>query len=920
MKKIRKTNNSKKRFARLSKEKIIKTIFKSIPPFIIFWGGKLLPEKIKKPLRKYISPSLTNTSFFLNLGSIKNFTKILLRRIYPYLPFFVKKIVILLFLGFQKIRKTPTSDDTIISSPITEQPYGGEEIDKVSVILPVYNQADLLEESIKSVLKQSYQNFELIIIDDGSTDNIEPVLKKYYEHPKVRIYRQPNRGLPAALTIGFEKARGEYWTWTSADNIMLPYQLEKQVEFLKKNQDVAMVYCNYRIIDDQGQPLLNSDFRIQNQNPPGSDLIDLPRNTENLNHIEDNFIGPCFMYRAWAGKVLGGYYGDMGSEDYEYWLRMNLLFKIAHIGEKEPLYLYRVHKNTLSERAKELKIAEKVRKLLQFDKERQKFYKEKFVFYILDKTGLFEKRLFNKNSKGWIANRIVYENPDDLDIEKLKNQKNKTVLAIIDPFDFSTIEILDKIKEIKSKPNIFIILYLNKKLSEWEAEESIFQEVDWVVTDNYFNLCLLAKRLKRIFWIKDNSQTLSVVLALANNWQLLKKAGLIKNLPDPEFYFPRKINLLIETKSLDKGGLEQVVYDIAKKIDKERFNVSVVVTEKPGMLSDTLIKEKIPVFCLTKNKPTLYREILKNGKIDIINSHYSCYFINDKPQNIPVIEFIHGTYVSFTPQQKKDFLERDKFIKKYVAVSKNAAQYAEEVLGINPIKITILPNSLNIDRFKKLPKPKILRKDLNLKETDYVFLVPAAYYSPKGHFLILAALKKIKNLYPRIKIICSGAILDRAFYNKCLSIVKKEKLEGQISFLKFTNMIYDLYRLADALLLPSLVEGWSVAVMEGMYFGLPLILSDVGGARDLIQNNDIGIIIPNPYNDVTELNLERLIEISYDENPKNTQALIDAMINFFKNREKWQKAGKLGREKLLQKYTLDKSIKRYESIFTENLK
>jgi glycosyltransferase involved in cell wall biosynthesis len=108
--------------------------------------------------------------------------------------------------------------------------------------------------------------------------------------------------------------------------------------------------------------------------------------------------------------------------------------------------------------------------------------------------------------------------------------------------------------------------------------------------------------------------------------------------------------------------------------------------------------------------------------------------------------------------------------------------------------------------------------------------------------------------------------------------------------------------------------------MEGMYFGLPLILSDVGGTRDLIQNNDIGIIIPNPYKDVAKLDLEELVRLSYDEHPKNTEALAQAMIDFFKNKEKWQKAGKLGREKLLKKYNLEKNIKNYEEIFIEILK
>jgi len=95
----------------------------------------------------------------------------------------------------------------------------------VSVVLPVYNQAGYLPAALDSVFAQTYLHYELIVVDDGSTDATPQVLADYQQRHAFTVIRQANQRLPRALNTGFAAARGEYLTWTSSDNVMLPDML-----------------------------------------------------------------------------------------------------------------------------------------------------------------------------------------------------------------------------------------------------------------------------------------------------------------------------------------------------------------------------------------------------------------------------------------------------------------------------------------------------------------------------------------------------------------------------------------------------------------------------------------------------------------------------------------------------------------------
>jgi len=125
-----------------------------------------------------------------------------------------------------------------------------KKVPKVSVIIPTYNRAHLVGRAIRSVLNQTYQDFEIIVVDDHSTDNTEEVVKSFND-PRIRYIRhEKNRGGSAARNTGIRAARGEYIAFLDDDDYWLPTKVEKQISlFEQAPADVGMVYSGFALVN-----------------------------------------------------------------------------------------------------------------------------------------------------------------------------------------------------------------------------------------------------------------------------------------------------------------------------------------------------------------------------------------------------------------------------------------------------------------------------------------------------------------------------------------------------------------------------------------------------------------------------------------------------------------------------------------------
>lgn len=123
---------------------------------------------------------------------------------------------------------------------------------KVSIILPTFNRANYLERSIESVINQTYQNWELLIVDDGSSDNTFPLVKKYLnKFSNIRYFFHQNRGAAYTMNIGMQNATGDFITFLGSDDEYLENHLQARIKFLLKNIEVDLLHSPAKILGDE---------------------------------------------------------------------------------------------------------------------------------------------------------------------------------------------------------------------------------------------------------------------------------------------------------------------------------------------------------------------------------------------------------------------------------------------------------------------------------------------------------------------------------------------------------------------------------------------------------------------------------------------------------------------------------------------
>ncbi len=207
---------------------------------------------------------------------------------------------------------------------------------KVSVVIPAYNAMNYLPETIENVLSQTYNDFEVIVVNDGSSDETEQWVSQIKD-PRFKLIFQENQGLAGARNTGIAQAKGEYITFLDADDLWEPTKLEKQVCVLEDNPEIALVYTWVAFIDEAGK----HTGRVFKNEAEG----DVWKTLTEHNIVE---CGSVAMVRRSCFEAVGLFDRNLGSsvEDWDMWLRMASKYHFKVV--KEPLVYYRQRSTSAS--------------------------------------------------------------------------------------------------------------------------------------------------------------------------------------------------------------------------------------------------------------------------------------------------------------------------------------------------------------------------------------------------------------------------------------------------------------------------------------------------------------------------------------------------------------------------------------------
>lgn len=197
---------------------------------------------------------------------------------------------------------------------------------KVSIIVSIYDSNKTLSKMIDSVLNQTYTDFELILINDGSKDNSLNIMKDYLQKDKrIVLIDKENSGLTKSLNIGLKKAKGRYLARLDADDEWFSTKLEKQIKFLEDNLEYVLIGTSYNEIDDNNKII----YKKQRTSL-------LCSHSEILDNITkfNPFFHSSVVFRRIVLETVGFYNEDYKyTQDYEYWIRIMSTYKVANLEE-----------------------------------------------------------------------------------------------------------------------------------------------------------------------------------------------------------------------------------------------------------------------------------------------------------------------------------------------------------------------------------------------------------------------------------------------------------------------------------------------------------------------------------------------------------------------------------------------------------
>lgn len=403
--------------------------------------------------------------------------------------------------------------------------------------------------------------------------------------------------------------------------------------------------------------------------------------------------------------------------------------------------------------------------------------------------------------------------------------------------------------------------------------------------------------------------------------EMVGKTGIVikKEIAETEQNFIKKLQtgyLAIITETLDKGGVEQVIELLAVGFTKRQIKVKILCLQSGGRTAERLEKSGIEVRCFHNDQKAFEQFVKKNPPL-LANTHYVKRYIRFLyAQGIPVVEVIHNMYLFYDRNLQRRERKNERYFTKLIAVSELVKQtYIKRICDTQ--KIEVVGNAAVLRECSQ-KTPEEIRRKLGISEQAYVFLNVGSIDRRKNQEGTIRAYDIVaEKADVPVYLVLAGNTLEAEYEQELQKTIESCTHKDRIIILPFYEQVGDLYQMADALLLNSYYEGWSIAATEALYEGLPILHSYCGSAVELTQNGAYGKIVSNPLHSIMELSTTEILRSIRYGRIENLSEVVHAMLDMIAERDSWRAKRKQIAAEAQSMFSQEQMVQGYLKIFSE---
>jgi glycosyltransferase involved in cell wall biosynthesis len=379
----------------------------------------------------------------------------------------------------------------------------------------------------------------------------------------------------------------------------------------------------------------------------------------------------------------------------------------------------------------------------------------------------------------------------------------------------------------------------------------------------------------------------------------------------------RRLRCMVATGTLDLGGLEIVALFLAHGLPSHGLDTVVAHTplarsgERPA---DSLRCDGVPVVKLSQHD---IRPWLETHRPDVISMHCPPDWLvaAAAEARIPTIETLHGMHSFFDRDTWPSEQLRSRQITGFVAVSELVRrQYLRANPEYLPERIVTIPNGVDSHHIIHRDRSEA-RAWLGLRN-EFLFVSLARYALQKNTFGLVTAFSDVGRMCPEAHLLVAGGIVDPFYFEQVRRLRDGSPCAGQIHLHGPCPDVSTVLAAADAFVLDSFFEGWSLASMEALFAGLPVILSEVGGAREQAgENGRRGFVVGNPLGDPEAVDWPSMGRVRFCSQV-NRAALIEAMCAVVAGRDHWREAREELKAESANRFSIDACVQRHADLLT----